>query len=121
MRKHQTINQIKKKDQRRNLRKTQTPQETILWSKLRNSQTGFKWKRQISIGKYIVDFYCSERRLIVEIDGSQHIENKAYDTERDQYLVSLGYAILRFWNNEINTNIEGVLLKIQSTSPQPSP
>ncbi len=107
---------------RRSLRRNQTPQEVILWSKLRNRQTGFKWKRQVSVGKYIVDFYCDSQKLIVEIDGSQHLENKIYDIERDTYLSSLGYIILRFWNNDINTNIEGVMLEIeQATSPQPSP
>ncbi len=97
---------------RKKLRRNQTPQETILWSRLRNNQTGYKWRRQVSMGKYVADFYCSEKKIIVEIDGSQHMSAQEYDTERDLYLKSLGCTVLRFWNNEINTNIEGVLMMI---------
>lgn len=85
---------------------------------------GFKFRRQHSIGKYIVDFYCPERKLIIELDGSQHIDNP-YDTERTRYLNKLGFKVLRFWDNEINNNLESVLMKIieklqNNTSPNPS-
>ena len=106
------VNNKKRADVRKQLRKNQTPQEIILWSKLRRNQTGFKFKRQVSIGPYIADFYCSKKLLVIEIDGSQHVENKKYDGERSDYFLSLGIKTLRFWNNEINTNIEGVLIKI---------
>ena len=115
------INNPKNLSIRRNLRRTQTPQEIILWSKLRSRGTGYKWKRQVSIGKYIIDFYCPEKRLAVEIDGIQHDDNKEYDVERTEYLKTQGITVLRFWNNEVNTNIEGVLLMImkiiETTSP----
>ena len=96
---------------RKKLRRSATPQEVILWARLRRGQMGYKFRRQHSIGKYIVDFYCSEKKLIIEIDGSQHINNIA-DISRTEYLNKLGFKVLRFWDNEINNNIEGVLLKI---------
>lgn len=106
-------NLLNKKQFRKNLRKSSTSQETILWSRLRNNQLGHKFRRQHSIGKYIVDFYCPERRMVIEIDGSQHIEaQRDYDVERDNYLKKLGFRVLRFWDNEINNNLEGILLKI---------
>jgi len=100
-----------KKIFRKKLRNAATPQEIILWSKLKNSQLGFKFRRQHSIGKYIVDFYCPEKKLIVELDGSQHIDSE-YDRERDKYLKDLGFRIIRFWDNDVNNNLEGVLLRI---------
>lgn len=73
----------------------------------------YKFRRQHSIGKYIVDFYCPEKKLIIEIDGSQHIDiQREYDIERDKYLKNLGFKILRFWDNDVNNNLEGVLMKI---------
>jgi len=109
-----TIHNLQNKKQfRKSLRKSATPQEIILWSRLRNNQLGYKFRRQHSIGKYIVDFYCSERNLVIEIDGSQHIEvQRDYDAERDNYLKKLEFKVLRFWDNEVNNNLEGVLLKI---------
>ena len=118
------VNNFKRKEIRKELRKNQTPQEIILWSKLRNNQTGQKWKRQVSIGPYIADFYCSKKLLAIEIDGSQHLDNKEYDMDREKYFLDLGIKTIRFWNNEVNTNIDGVLkivmekLEIQ---PHPSP
>ena len=104
------------------LRRTQTPQEIILWSKLRNNQLGFKFKRQYSVGPYVLDFYCPIKKLAIEIDGSQHIENKDYDFERSKYLSEMfGIKLIRFWNNEINTNIDGVILKIIAELNTPSP
>ncbi|MBP6931751.1 MAG: endonuclease domain-containing protein [Candidatus Pacebacteria bacterium] len=118
------INNFKRKEIRKNLRRTQTPQEIILWARLRNNQTNFKWKRQVSIGSYIADFYCHKKLLVIEIDGSQHLENKEYDIERSKFFLDLGIRTIRFWNNEINTNIDGVILKIESelkNTPHPSP
>lgn len=99
-------------ERRRELRKGATPQERILWSRLKNNASGFKFRRQHSFGKYIADFYCREKKLIIEIDGSQHMEQEFYDEERTKYFESLGLRVLRFWNNEININIDGVILKI---------
>ena len=103
------------------LRQSQTPQEAILWSKLRNNQLGFKIKRQYSVGPYVLDFYCPLKKLAIEVDGSQHIENKEYDIQRSDYLSVFGIRMIRFWNNEINVNIDGVLNKIISELDSPSP
>jgi len=86
---------------------------------------GLKFRRQQPIDHYIVDFVCFENRLIIEIDGGQHAENeKDKDKERDNYLAKNGFKVLRFWNNEVFTNIKGVLEVIRINcleSPSPSP
>ncbi len=110
----------------RELRKNQTTQETKMWSILRNYQIeGYKFKRQYPIGDYIVDFVCKEIKLVIEIDGGQHNEpqNIEYDETRTKYLNSKGYTVLRFWNNDVDQNLEGVYEKILSTINliQPSP
>ena len=98
---------------RRKLRKSATLHEIILWSRIRRNQLGYKFRRQHSIGKYIVDFYCPEKKLIIELDGGQHAEKqKDYDKQRDEYLKNLGFIIFRFWDSDINSNLEGVLQKI---------
>ena len=99
---------------RRKLRKDSTPQEIILWSRLRRNQLGYKFRRQHSIGKYIVDFYCAEKNLIIEVDGGQHDEVSArkYDEKRSEYLERLGFRVLRFWDRDINLNLEGVIGEI---------
>ena len=96
------------------LRREQTPQEIILWGYLRRNNLGHKFKRQYSVGPYVLDFYAPQKKLAIELDGSQHIENKEYDTERSNYLSIFGIKTLRFWNNEINVNIDGVVQKIIS-------
>jgi len=101
------------KIRRRILRKNLTPQEAILWSRLRDGQLGYKFRRQHSFGIYIADLYCREKQLIVEIDGSQHIEQETYDAQRTKFFERLGLRVLRFWNNEINKNLEGVVARIQ--------
>ncbi len=101
----------------RKLRNDMTPQEFKLWNLLRNRQfEGAKFVRQYPIGSYIVDFACRRKRLVIELDGGQHneIENIKYDNERTTYLTNKGYKVLRFWNNEIDNNLEGVYLKILS-------
>ncbi len=116
------------KARRKELRNDATYHEIILWSRLRKSQLGYKFRRQYSFGSYVVDFYCPERRLIVEIDGWQHgeLEGKQYDNDRTRYLEEFGMKVLRFWNGDINQNIEGVILEIerclreQETTPLPS-
>lgn len=120
-------NLARTKPLRRRLRKNATPQEQVLWARLRDRQTGFKFRRQHGIGGYVADFYCPERKLVVEIDGSQHHETDAvsYDMERTRFFESLGNRVVRFTNAGINTNIEGVLMSIcaalSDPSPQPSP
>lgn len=93
------------------LRKNLTLQEKKLWNIIRNKQiNNYKFLRQYIIGNYIVDFVCREKKLIIEIDGGQHNESSKteYDNKRTKYFESLGFKVLRFWNNEIDDNIEGV-------------
>ena len=93
----------------RQLRRTQTDAERKLWHRLGNRQVGgHKFVRQEPVGPYFADFACRERKLIVELDGSQHAES-AHDLVRDAYLASRGYRVLRFWNGEVFTNLDGVL------------
>ena len=94
----------------RNLRKNQTDAERILWSKLRAKQLdGIKFRRQQPIGCYIVDFVCRKRHLIIELDGGQHATDVIHDKIRGSYLERQGFTILRFWNNDVLKNIDGVL------------
>lgn len=114
------LNNVPQLKQRRvELRKNQTPQETILWAQLRQHRLGFKFKRQHSIGPYILDFYCPDRKLAIELDGSQHLENKQYDNERTVYMSDFGIRIIRFWNNEVNTDIVGVMESISKQLNDP--
>ena len=105
------------------LRSNQTDAEQRLWYRLRAHRfMDLKFKRQKPIGRYIVDFVCMEHRLIIELDGSQHAEQVAYDQQRDAWLRSQGYTVLRFWNNDVMQQLEGVLEQILLTlSPGPSP
>jgi very-short-patch-repair endonuclease len=106
----------------RNLRKRLTDTERFLWLQLRARQIeGCKFRRQTPIGKYIVDFVCHEQRVIVEVDGGQHSENAKEDKIRDKWLEEQGYIILRFWNNEVLTNIAGVLEVIRDNCKTPPP
>jgi len=86
------------------LRKNSTDTEQHLWYFLRAKRlNGYKFKRQYVIGDYIVDFVCIERKLIIELDGSQHMDALDYDLKRTDYLVNLGYRVLRFWNHDVLT------------------
>jgi very-short-patch-repair endonuclease len=96
----------------RTLRVNQTDSETALWNRNRQID-GHKFVRQVPILGYICDFVCRERRLIIEVDGGQHNES-AGDAIRDRRLMDEGYRVLRFWNNEVLGNIEGVLMTIQA-------
>jgi adenine-specific DNA-methyltransferase len=92
------------------LRKNPTDAERLLWSKLRRRQLGaFKFRRQRPIGPYVCDFVCIEARVIIELDGSQHIEEAEYDARRDAILRSNGYRVLRFWNSDVLHQTESVL------------
>lgn len=102
-------------DRRKKLRTNQTPQERILWWYLKDERLGFKFRRQHSIGGYILDFYCPKKRLIIEIDGGVHMskESREYDQIRDKYFTSLDYNVLRFLNSEIEKDINKVVAKIK--------
>ena len=98
----------------RRLRVNQTEAETVLWNRIRNRQIdGNKFVRQEPIAGYVCDFVCRERRLVIEVDGGQH-NGSAADVVRDRRLGEGGYRVLRFWNNDVLGNIEGVLTIIQA-------
>ena len=106
----------------RRLRHDQTDAERLLWFRLRDRRlSGLKFKRQVPIHHYVVDFCCSEARLIVELDGGQHAAQQDADITRTKKLEEMGYLILRFWNNDVLSNIDGVLQTILSTAKQHSP
>ncbi len=112
------------RDRARQLRKNATPAEQALWQALRAKRfAGWKFRRQYPIGIYIADLACAAARLIVEADGGQH--GGEYDDRRDGWLKSQGWRVLRFWNNDIATNQEGVLTAIlaalEGPLPNPSP
>ena len=101
------------------LRKNQTDAEKVLWNKLRNRQiNGYKFRRQVPVGAYIVDFMCVSVKLIIELDGGQHAEQQDYDQKRSAYLETKSFQVIRFWNNEILTNIDGVLDSLTLTLSQ---
>ena len=103
------------KRRRRELRRNQTDAERALWGKVRNKQFfGMKFFRQYSIGPYILDFYCPTMKLVVELDGGQHNQDdkRGHDAARSKYLKSQGIDVMRFWNNEVLLDIEGVLSKM---------
>jgi len=96
-------------DRARALRVDQTRVEARLWVRLRNRQIGgWKWKRQVPRGRYIVDFLCVEANLVVELDGGVHLGSVAYDEKRTAYLESLGLTVLRFPNGAVTENLDGV-------------
>jgi len=104
------------KNHSRELRKNQTDAEKVLWNHLRLRQMeDYKFRRQQPIGKYIVDFACLEKRLIIEVDGGQHDESGPQDFNRDSWLTSQGYRILRFWNNQIFNELDAVKETIFNT------
>ena len=99
----------------RKLRRSQTDAEKGLWARLKNKQLkGVKFRRQQPLGSYIVDFVSFERKIIVEVDGGQHNEREARerDKERAAWFEERGYQVLRFWNDEVLVNMEGVLERI---------
>lgn len=102
----------KTKHQAIRLRKKSTPAERKLWSRIRDDQLGVTFRRQHAVGKYIPDFCSPKARLIIEMDGSQHLEQEEYDDERTKYLESQGYKVIRFWNNDVMKDIDGVIRAI---------
>lgn len=102
------------KSHARSLRREQTDVERALWYWLRARRLGgAKFRRQLPIGEYVVDFCCWEQRLVVELDGGQHGDQTVADERRTKFLKSRGFRVLRFWNSEFLSNPEGVLQKIQ--------
>lgn len=117
----------------RELRQPQTPAEATLWRHLRNRNLGFKFRRQHEIEFFIIDFYCAEVKLCIEIDGDSHLakEQQEYDEARTEYLAALGRAMIRFTNHDVRYNINAVVqtildkcnelkeLKAKQTLPSP--
>ncbi|MBN1536854.1 MAG: endonuclease domain-containing protein [Anaerolineales bacterium] len=96
------------------LRHNLTPAEIKLWQYLRKIQLGnARFRRQHAIGRYVVDFCAPANKMIIEVDGSQHLDQQEYDAERTAYLESQGYRVIRFWNNEVMNDIEGVIKAIE--------
>lgn len=114
-------------DTARELRRNMTDAERVLWNRLKARRLdGLKFRRQEQIGRFIVDFICFERGIVVEADGGQHAVEREKDDERTRWLNSQGFTVLRFWNNDILANTEGVMETIRSAcmvapSPPPSP
>ncbi len=106
----------------KHLRQNMTETEKMLWERLRDRQViGCKFRRQHCIGNYIVDFYCADKKLMVELDGGQHALQIGFDRQRTQLLESLGYKVIRFWNNDVLTNPEGMLVRIKEHLGTPHP
>jgi leucyl-tRNA synthetase len=100
-----------------------TDEERLLWQNLKSKRLGFWFKRQVSFGPYFVDFYCPVKKLVIEIDGSQHLSRKAqeYDSYRTQYLKHFDITVIRFTNTDVQTNLQVVLSKIKSLLNFPPP
>ena len=101
------------RDRRRELRNTVTPEEILLWGKLKNNQMDSIFRRQFGIGCYIADFYCPEEKLAIEVDGEYHLQTREYDRERDRFFNSCGIETIRIKNSEILDDIDEVVTKIR--------
>lgn len=105
------------KSNSRLLRCNQTTAEQKLWASLRDRRlAGYKFRRQVPLGRFIVDFSCYDTRLVVELDGGQHSDSQDDDAARTQWLEGRGFRVLRFWNDEIFENLDGVLEMIHKTA-----
>jgi very-short-patch-repair endonuclease len=99
----------------RQLRKVSMPAEKKLWLALRgNKLNGVNFRRQHALGKYIIDFVSVKKKLAIELDGSQHLQQSDYDIQRSAYLESLGYKVMCFWNNQVMNDIEAVIHSIDA-------
>ena len=100
------------------LRSCSTMAERKLWARLRRKQLGgYKFRRQAPIGDYIVDFFCVDARLVIELDGKDHLDKYLYDNQRLEHLCSLGYAVLRFSNHAVFTNSDWIINEILDDLP----
>lgn len=103
------------------LRQTMTPEEQLLWRLLRNRRfANYKFRRQHPVGPFILDFACHQHKVVIELDGGQHSRQSRYDGRRTQWLKRRGWVVLRFWNNELRENTEGVLMTVLDVL-KPSP
>ena len=108
-------NRKKQTQRRKDLRNNCTKEEKIIWNAIRKNQLEIKFRRQYGIGHYVVDFCAPTIKLIIEIDGESHLENKQidYDAERTKNLKELGFTVIRFWNTEVKFDLDDVVLKIK--------
>lgn len=120
--KGQTNKQVLGNRLQRVLRSNMTDAEQLLWRHLRRGQLdGFKFRRQHPFGNYILDFVCLEAKLIIEVDGGQHVANEEEDAKRSAVLNKAGFRVLRFWNHEVMGELEAVLDAIWNALYTPSP
>mgnify|MGYP003972765117 FL=1 len=106
------------KQNARDLRKNMTDAERTLWSRIKSRRLqGFRFRRQHPVGNYIVDFVCLELKLVIELDGGQHMDQQQYDERRDSFLKAQGFTVLRFWNNKVMKEVDGVLESILTFLP----
>ena len=110
----------------RGLRRNQTDAERALWFRLRDRRLrGLKFRRQVPVDRYVVDFLCADANLVIELDGGQHVERSKQDMERTKALEAHGYLVLRFWNHDVLSNTDGVVESIIDTlkpwPPHPNP
>lgn len=121
----QIFNKTRARQTRRELRRDMTDPEARLWAKLRDRRLkGIKFRRQFSIGRYVVDFYCPQAKLVVEIDGGLHFvgDAPAYDRIRNEYMKSLGLKVLRVKSQKVMKNLDGVVkLILAAVKPHPLP
>ncbi|HYL58680.1 MAG TPA: endonuclease domain-containing protein [Candidatus Acidoferrales bacterium] len=111
-----------RRDRARQLRRASTDTEMKLWGRLRNGQLhGVKFRRQFPIGPFFADFCAPQELLVVELDGSQHVESKERDTRRTKYLESLGYRVVRFWDSDALTGTDEVIQEISNLLKDPHP
>ena len=106
----------------RELRRSPTAEERALWQRLRNRQLGVKFRRQVPIGPFIVDFCCHELHLVIELDGEVHAQadQASLDMERTAWLAEIGYRVLRFQNSEVNHDVAAVVSQIRTELPSPA-
>ena len=106
----------------RHLRRNQTDAEWTLWIRLRDRRLGgWKFRRQFPIDRFTVDFFCADAHLIIELDGGQHAVRSIADAQRTRILEAMGYLVLRYWNNDVMQNIDGVLEDIHAALERHSP
>ncbi|MCL4511370.1 MAG: endonuclease domain-containing protein [Bacteroidetes bacterium] len=113
------FNKSSEREKRKMLRKNMPEAEVILWSRLKGKQiVGMKFRRQYSVGPFVLDFYCAEKKLAIEVDGPSHFEDGAqeHDAERQRWIEQFGIRFLRFTNTDVRTNLNGVLRAIEEGS-----
>ena len=115
----QYFNRVSEKERRRSLRNNMPKSETVIWSKLKGRQLlGYKFRRQYSVDRYVIDFYCPELKLAVEIDGDSHFQNDVENNEkyRQAFIESFGVQFLRFTNEDVFKNLDGVIETVRRTA-----